>query len=98
MSRQLKLWNGRGGLLRKHDHCAWNGKRSNQDGHAYICAYSRADAVRLIEQWLGYKPRGADAELRDYFSEGRWGENMKHVTPERGLWIQHYPDGPIRLL
>lgn len=52
----------------------------------FVAAYSRADAVRLINEALGWRAV-SDSELRDYWSEC-WGTPMEDITPERGLWIK----------
>jgi hypothetical protein len=72
--KTLKIWNGR-----------WYEK--NKTKHAYICAYSRTDACRLLAIISGTNPSYWQAEMRDYFSEGCWGNMMEGITPERGVWI-----------
>ena len=76
MSRPLHLFNGR-----------WMEGRHGC-GHAYVAAYSRADAARVITEALGYEPRGILNELKVYWSQGTWGDHMKGITPERGIWVQ----------
>ena len=91
--KALKLWNGRGYIV-----CGakWHPKG---EPHIYIAAYSRADAVRLIGECLGSEPRSADSELRNYFSEGCWGNPMDGITPERGIWMTRDQDRvPKRLI
>jgi hypothetical protein len=73
--KNLKLFNGR-----FHD-------KGNGQVHAYIAAYSRADAIRVITEYLGYKGRGLDNEIRVYWSQA-WGDPMKGITPERVIWVQ----------
>ncbi len=68
--KTLKLFNGRG----------WG---SGQ--HAYVAAYSQADARRVCEE-LGYQLTAS--ELKVYWSHGCWGTRMDGITPERGLWLQ----------
>ncbi|HEX5704894.1 MAG TPA: hypothetical protein VFX97_16975 [Pyrinomonadaceae bacterium] len=70
MSRELKLFNGR--LL--------------DFQHGYIAAYSRADAVRLYDEFIG--GRGTLPEIRDYWNKGSWGNSMIGVTPRRGMFAQ----------
>lgn len=70
MSRKLKLFNGR---LAGFE-------------HGYIAAYSRADAVRIYEEFFG--GRGVLPEIRDYWSEGLWGNQMIGVTPRRGMFAE----------
>lgn len=94
MAKALKLWNGRAYALRRDNDSMWEGVRGNAYSHAYVAAYSRADARRVIVEYCGHDP--GDAELRDYWSEA-WGTNMKDVTPERGLWID-LGKGPARVI
>ncbi len=80
MLKQLKIWNGRGARIK------------NKEYHTlYICAYSRSDAARLIieaqgdvfdKSQFGWWTR----EIRDYFTEGCWGNTMNGIVPERGVW------------
>lgn len=69
--KQLRLWNGR-----------WS-----VGLHCYVAAYSVADALRLVEQCLGYLPRGMRGEIENYWSPGLWGRTMDGITPERGIWV-----------
>lgn len=73
----------------------WNGRMSPPYKHGYVAAYSRADAIRVIAESLGYSSRGMVSELRDYWSEGNWGNSMIGIVPERGLWASHTDSGPI---
>lgn len=91
MPRKLKIWNGRG----------WGGQsRYDKDGnhiydttgriwcdHAYVCAHSRAEAVRIINEAIGYWSM-SERELKVYWSEGCWGDTMDGITPELGVWTQ----------
>lgn len=70
MSRKLTLFNGR---LAGFE-------------HGYIAAYSRADAVRIYEEFFG--GRAVLPEIRDYWSEGSWGNQMIGVTPRRGMFAK----------
>lgn len=54
--------------------------------HGYIAAYSQADAVRIYEQYVG--GRGTLPEIRDYWHEGSWGNDMIGVTPRRGMFAK----------
>jgi len=85
--KKLKIWNGRG----------WGTQKYDKDGnfvsdpigikscdHAYVCAYSRAHAVRLINQVVGWQCV-SDNELKNYWSEGCWGNTMEGITPEIGV-------------
>lgn len=75
-ARPLKLYNGRW----VHD-----GKSCT----AYIAAYSREDACRVIAQATGSWPPGVRTELRVYWSEGLWGTTMAAYTPptERCMYV-----------
>lgn len=86
MARKLNIWNGRFITRPKNDVDVelYNKHRSI---HGYVCAYSRADAARVIEEYLGYKPLGIDNEIKVYWSDGCWGRTMDGIEPERGLWI-----------
>ena len=68
----------------------WNGRWLDSNGHdrINICAYSRADAIRLIEEYTGYKTRSLNSEIKDYWSEC-WGRDMNGITPERGIWFSN---------
>lgn len=84
MARKLKIWNGRF-ISRPKD-----GKDSDlwdkfREVHAYVCAHSRADARRVIEEYCGYDI--GDSEIKVYWSEGCWGNTMEGIEPERGLWL-----------
>jgi hypothetical protein len=88
MSKELKLWNGH--IYVKRDDPRWI-RPSN--GHinvkTYICAYSLADALRMIKE---YNPLDNTTRSRvaNYWNEGCWGcKAMKGVEPERGLWIEY---------
>lgn len=77
----------------------FNGRFHEKDAgqvHAYVAAYSRADAVRVITEYLGYKTRGMENELKVYWSE-TWGNPMIGIEPQRGLWVQlKHMDKPIK--
>lgn len=99
--KTLKIWNGRG----------WGGRRYDKDGHyipdptgkvycdhAYVCAYSRAHAVRLINQARDCD-MCSDSELKNYWSEWCWGDQMDGITQEIGVWTtQGFNDKPKRIL
>jgi hypothetical protein len=72
--KRLKIWNG--ALMIR-------GKQP----HIYAAAHSRADLLRMLEAWLGW--RVPESEIRDYWSEGCWGRAMDGIAIERGLWVQH---------
>jgi hypothetical protein len=84
MSKTLKVWNGRGYCARKFGDPKWEGKNGGEVC-VNVCAYSRADAIRVIEAYCGRAP--SVTELRDYFSPC-WGNAMKGIKPERGLWLE----------
>ena len=86
MSKTLKLWNGRGCSVRKHDDPIWKQVPSNGSVRIYAAAYSRADLRRLIAEYCGMTP--SDNELKTYWSEC-WGIDMEGVVPERGLWFKY---------
>lgn len=97
MAKVLKIWNGRGYCAYKHSDPLWKDVRANSDVHAYVAAYSRADARRVVAEYCGHVP--ADSEIKDYWHEGSWGDPMKEIAPERGLWLQfgHYCT-PVRVI
>lgn len=72
MAKSLKLYNGRLTL-------------KQVSGHGYIAANSAADAIRILDQVVG--GRGNRTEITKYWSHGAWGNSMKGITPERGLWF-----------
>lgn len=88
MAKTLKLWNGR-----------WYPFRGQT---VYVAAYSRADAVRL----LNTVPDGrgiTDFEIKTYWSGGSenccWGTAMEGIQPERGAWlVQQRGEAPKRLV
>jgi hypothetical protein len=72
------------------------------DGRLFVCAASKADAVRLLVQ-AGHERMNA-REFNEYWSKGCWGVSMEGVARERGVWFT--PEGkerdskfrPVRLL
>lgn len=74
MPRKLRLFNGCG------DH-GYN----KLDGHLYVCAASKAEAVRLLIQ-AGHKLMTI-RELNEYWSKDAWGVSMKSIAPEIGVWF-----------
>ena len=84
MSRKLRLFNGRG-----------HGKYMGY--HFYRAAYSVADAERVMQEALGFGQW--KNEINVYYSQDCWGDYMKGVTPERGLWACAEPGGtPFRVV
>lgn len=91
MPRKLRLFNGRGDY-----------GRNNLDGHLYVCATSKAEAVRLLKQ-AGY-PTMTMREFDEYWAKDAWGNTMEGIAPEKGVWIErmgahgHTNGKPERLL
>jgi hypothetical protein len=85
LQRPLKFWNGRGYCCKKADDPRWKKLAHNAAPHAYVAAYSRADAARVIAEYTGRTP--PDSELREYWSP-TWGTAMQGIKPVRGLWLQ----------
>ena len=56
-----------------------------KQGHGYIAAYSVADAIRVLDEYVG--GRGNSTEIRKYWAHDCWGNPMDGITPERGLWV-----------
>lgn len=86
MARKLKVYNGRL-VSRPRDEKDAELFDAYKEKHANVCAYSRADACRVIEEYLGYMPHGCANELKVYWSDC-WGNSMKDVELERGMWIE----------
>lgn len=82
--KPLKLFNGRAWCCVNHRDPRWKGIRPDSC-HAYVAAYSRADARRVIFEYAGNMP--SDGELRDCWHADCWGNSMDGVEPKRGLWI-----------
>lgn len=83
MAKKLKLWNGRGYIPKTH---------------LYICAHSKADAVRMLLEI--YPARGWLYEINNYYSPDCWGDAMDNITPERGIWLTQEQDreaSPVRM-
>ena len=94
MAKQIKVWNGRAYCCKNWSDPRWFKNHFGADC-AFVAAYSREDARRVIEEYCGKKP--SVAELRDYWSPC-WGNPMKGVEPERGLWIQfEHTQKPVRV-
>lgn len=74
--KRLKKWNGRGYAI--------VGRWGHPTPHAYIAAYSRADARRVCVEAGMHDP--GDYELKSFFSDC-WGNEMEGIEPKRGLWI-----------
>jgi hypothetical protein len=63
----------------------WNGRWFKHQ-HLYIAAYSQKDAVGVVAEVFP-TARFTLHEIQTYFSPC-WGNSMKGVTPERGVWVQ----------
>jgi hypothetical protein len=75
----LKVWNGRGDY-------------SDLDGHLFVCAATKKQAVELINK-AGYScGRMNLRELNGYFNEGCWGRDMNGIAQETGVWFQSKED------
>jgi len=102
--KKLKIWNGRGWGHRHYDkegRIVPDPTGKKYCNHAYVCANSRAHAVRIINEAAGYNVVN-DNELKEYWSENCWGRPMDNVCPEDnpeiGVWTrQNYNDIPKRI-
>jgi hypothetical protein len=92
--KTLRCWNGRtSGVRLRPEHREAKG--------ICVAAYSRADARRLVAEYLG---RGeaygvSDSEIKNYWWEC-WGDDMDNVVPERGIWLVEQKgvgDPPVRV-
>ena len=94
MARQLTCWNGAGSHCRNDSDPLWAGVRANASTHAYVAAHSRADAAKIVSQYLGRDYPAA--MLRDFWLSG-WGNALTGISPERGLWLD-IGKGPVRVV
>lgn len=94
MASKLKFWNGDGSFMRNNNLPFWRSIRKKANIHASVAAPNRKEARRLITAFCGRDP-GND-RMRDMWFEW-WGDDMKNVTPEQGLWID-YGKGPIKVV
>jgi hypothetical protein len=79
---KLRIWNG-------------IGDDGDPDGHLYVCARSRQNAVNLINR-AAY--RRITLETLDKFSGNCWGKAMEGIAPKPGVWIVRKDgDKPERL-
>ena len=96
----LKLWNGDASFMRMSvspKSKLWKDVKFNGTVRGYVAAYSRADARRVIAEYTGSEP--SDSYIRDYWSCGHWGNSMKGIEVERGLWLQFGFNGyPVRVV
>jgi hypothetical protein len=91
----MKVWNGRGYCCRTSNDNRWDKISHNVSVHANVCAKSREDARRVIEEYTGTKP--SVSELRDYWSPV-WGYSMDGIEPVRGLWLEFDPGKPVKVI
>lgn len=79
--KTLKKWNGRG-----------HGKYDNK--HINVCAYSRAEAARLVATACGVYYQ-LDHELKVYYAQC-WGNSMDGIEPtEPAVYVEGlYKDAP----
>ena len=78
----------------------WNGRGVNNAETLYICANSKADACRMLEEIYPYINKGRwYREMTGYFNEGCWGIHMDGVEQERGVWLSKDHDRvkPVRI-
>ncbi|MFK4705630.1 hypothetical protein ABIC83_002469 [Roseateles asaccharophilus] len=95
MPRELKVWNGGGLSCRNADDPRWDAVKHNGMPHAFVCAYSQADARRVIEAYCGRSPTAS--EMTKFWS-AQWGRWMEGVARERGLWLQFdVTEAPVRV-
>jgi len=90
VTKQLKIWNGRGygrGFydtpIQREYHCF-----PLSVEHIYVCAHSQAHAARIMSEHLDYNESNALSELKVYFNKGAWGNSMKGITEEVGVWVK----------
>ena len=94
--RQLRFWNGGAAWMRKGSDPFWSDVYFNASPHAYVAAYSRIDARRVIAEYTGSMP--SDTEIRDYWSEC-WGIAMDGIEPVRGMWLARWHnDKPVKVV
>jgi hypothetical protein len=93
---KLKIWNGNAQALVPYAEAAKRGLRHNSHVTAYGCAPSRSALCRMIQEWSG-KSRSLDGYIRDYWSAGCWGDSMKGIEPEAGLWVAYEYGKPERV-
>jgi hypothetical protein len=74
---KLRIWNGRG------DYRQFKGR-------FYVCAPTKVLAVKLLQQ-AGHAFINM-REFTGYYSEA-WGNTMKDVTPEIGVWYDEVGSG-----
>jgi|SRR5271157_1290342 len=87
MPKKLIIANGRGDYGRNRTERFPKGF----DGHLYVCAHSKADAVRLLQE-AGYATMNI-REFNTYWAKGCWGIPMDGIAQERGVWFQRENHG-----
>lgn len=78
--KELKVWNGRGLFA----------TRSDPLKHVEtlcVCAYSKADARRMVNEVVGYGVITVN-EINTYWS-ACWGRDMDGIPVERGVWFKY---------
>lgn len=87
LAKQLILFNGRAYCCVKRADPFWSVRQTAEvnDAHAFVAAYSIADAQRLVSEYTG-RPTSI-SEIKSYWSKNAWGNAMDGITPERGIWI-----------
>lgn len=75
-----------------------NGRWINGKDHAYIGAYSISDACRMCSQITHMTENQWRREIDIYFSKGAWGNHMKDIPIERGIWVQKTNGKPEKIL
>lgn len=94
--RKLRLYNGRCDWMVVLEDKRWK-KADRGHMHAYVAAYSVADACAVIEEYTG--AHTGKGEINNFWNKGCWGNRMEGITPERGLWIQfNLDDGSVRVV
>lgn len=90
--KTLKAWHCGGRDLRKGGDPLWESTEPHTSIDAYIRAYSRADAVRVAEQYTGTR-RLSDYVLSIYADDCFLDEADEKIPRERGLWLEFNADG-----
>lgn len=84
-TKPLQFFNGRGWCTENGNDMRWKNRAMQDAPHAYVAAYSREDARRVIAEYCGQMPSAG--ELKNFFSP-HWGNPMEGAEPVRGLWLQ----------
>lgn len=93
--RQLKVWNGRGYDCRNRSDPRWDNIGFSRSVHASVCAYSRADAKRVVGEYCGNDL--SETEIKEYWSKC-WGNAMDGIKRERGVWLEFEDGKPIKVI